>query len=226
MPLFPRHEPDLRSLIAYLVARAREKDITLTQTRLVKLLYLVDVERVASGRTPLTGLRWVFYHYGPYAPELPDTLERMEGHEVIAEGWQDSRLYRAAPGAPSGEDWVPGTRALVDTVIRRYAALDTNELLDLVYFHTAPMKDAVRGEALDMTRARTNPPPRTHPPLRAPALPDDARDRLRVWGEQRRREFVPVARDNQQPFFSDPTDEDIPFESTSGQLVVSPDADS
>jgi hypothetical protein len=61
MPLFRRNEPETRSLIAYLVARTRDKGVTLNQTKLVKLLYLVEVERIASGRDPLTGLDWVFY---------------------------------------------------------------------------------------------------------------------------------------------------------------------
>jgi len=225
MPLFQRHDPDLRALIAYVVARARERDVTLNQTKLVKLLYLIDVERVASGREALTGLRWVFYHYGPYALELPDTLKPMEGSEVIVSDWHDSKLYRAAPGAPSGDEWPSGTRSLIDAVIRRYASMDLNELLDLVYFHTAPMKGAVRGEPLDLTRARTEPPPRSKPPLPAPVLPDAARERLRAWNEQRRREFVALSGEERGSFFSDPSDETMPLESARGRLVVSPDAE-
>jgi hypothetical protein len=221
MPLFQRHEPDLRSLIAYLVARTREKDVTLNQTKLVKLLYLVDVARIASGRKALTGLRWLFYHYGPYALELPETLEPMEGTEVVVQGWNDSKLYRAAPDAPSGEEWPPGTRTLVDNMIRRYAALELNELLDIVYFHTAPMKDAKRGEPLDMQRARSEPPPRSHPPLAAPTLGSDAREHLRAWNERRSKDFASVPANEQRPIFSDPVDEDIALGSTHGRLVVS-----
>jgi hypothetical protein len=39
-------EPDTRELVAYIVA-ARERRMTLNRTRLVKLLYLVDVPRRA-----------------------------------------------------------------------------------------------------------------------------------------------------------------------------------
>jgi Protein of unknown function (DUF4065) len=225
MPLFERHDPDLRALIAYIVARSREREVTLNQTKLVKLLYLIDVERVASGRKALTGLRWVFYHYGPYALELPDTLKLMEGSEVIVDDWHDSKLYRAAPGASSGDEWPSGTRSLVDGVIRHYASLDLNELLDIVYFHTSPMKGAVRGEPLDLTRARTDPPPRSRPPLPPPLFPDAARLRLRSWNEQRRRKFIPLSDEERGSFFSDPSDEAMLLESTHGQLVVSPDTE-
>lgn len=223
MPLFQRHDPDLRALIAYVVACAQERGVTLNQTKLVKLLYLIDVERVASGRAALTGLRWIFYHYGPYALELPDTLKLMEGSEVIVSGWQDSKLYRSAPGAPSGDDWPPGTRRLVDGIVRRHASMDLNELLDLVYFHTSPMKGAVRGEPLDLTRARTDPPPRPRPPLAPPVLPDAARERLRSWNEERRRKFIPLSDDERGSFFSDPSDETMPLDSARGRLIVSPD---
>jgi hypothetical protein len=223
MPLFQRHDPDLRSLIAYLVAGALDKGVTLNQTKLVKLLYLIDVERAASGRSLLTGLRWVFYHYGPYALELPETLEPMEGREIVVDQWNDAKLYRAAPGAPSAEEWPPGTRRMVDDVIRRYASLELNELLDLVYFHTAPMRGAVRGEPLDMTRARTDPPKRPQPPLAAPSLPENARERLESWKERRRHAYVPLSSDELRPFFSDPVDEETPLDSTHGQIVVSQD---
>jgi hypothetical protein len=225
MPLFQRHDPDLRSLIAYVIARARDRDVTLNQTKLVKLLYLIDVERAASARPSLTGLRWVFFHYGPYALELPETLEKMEGSEVIVSQWNDAKLYRAAPGAPTGEDWPSGTRSLVDSVLRRYAELELNELLDFVYFHTAPMRGAVRGQTLDMTKARTNPSPRPQPPLAAPSLPDGARDRLETWRGQRSSSYVPLSSEEQRLFFSDPADEELPLDSTYGRLVVPQDTE-
>jgi hypothetical protein len=43
-------------------------------------------------------LDWVFFHYGPYALELVDTLEQMEGSELSVQPWHDSTLYRGAPG--------------------------------------------------------------------------------------------------------------------------------
>lgn len=130
MSLFRNTEPELSAIIAYIVARARDRQITLNRTRLVKLLYLLDVERIRSQREAITGLNWVFFHYGPYAFELIDTLEHMEGSELVAQTWHDSIMYPAAPGATDGEDWVVSTRRSVDTIISRYAELGTNELLD------------------------------------------------------------------------------------------------
>jgi len=45
-------------------------------TRLVKLLYLADLEwRRQHGGAPLAQLTWRFLHFGPYACELTDLLD-------------------------------------------------------------------------------------------------------------------------------------------------------
>ena len=225
MPLFPKHDPDLGALVAYLVARAVDRGVTLNQTKLVKLLYVIDVERVASGRPSLTGLRWIFFHYGPYALELPQALEPLEGTVLIVEGYKDARLYRAAPQAPDGEDWPPATRRQVDDVIRRFAALDLNELLDHVYFHTPPMRDAIRGEPLDMSRARSEPEPRGAPPLSSPVLPADAGERLADWRQRRGQHTRPVAADVGRAFLTDPEEESLRLGDGRGRLMITPDAE-
>jgi hypothetical protein len=65
MPWPERRPPTLEELILYVVGRSRDRGATLTRTKLVKLLYLIDVARAEGlGRT-LTGLQWRFLHYGP-----------------------------------------------------------------------------------------------------------------------------------------------------------------
>lgn len=204
MPLFRRVEPDPRSLIAYIVAKSRDRGITLTTTKLVKLLYIVDVERIRSRRDPLTGYEWVFFHYGPYAFELIDTLKDMEGYELIVEQWHDSRLFRAAPDAPDGNEWTVGTKALVDHVVADFAGLELNGLLDWVYFHTGPMQTAVRGQPLDMSLARDYSAPRRHPPLTAPTPSIDLAQRLPQWREDHAARLIPVDLDPPAEFLVDP----------------------
>lgn len=219
MPLIRRHEPDLRELIAYIVARSRERQVTLNRLRLVKLLYLVDVERVRTRRQPLTGLTWRFFHYGPYALELVATLDDMEGRELVAQGWNDSVLYRAAPEAPDGSDWVASTQSLVDNVIRRYAPLDTRELLDFVYFKTGPMRGAERGELLELSRGADDPPARPAQALAAPPRPTDVNDRLEAWRRRSRTALVPVTLDPPGSFLDDPK-EDLGVKGVTGHLNI------
>lgn len=221
MPLFRRIDPDVRALIAYIVARARGRDITLNRTKLVKLLYLIDVERVRSRRDPLTGLPWMFFHYGPYAYPLIDTLDSMEGSELVATKWHDSILYRAAPNAPAGDDWNAGTKVLIDRVVDRFAPLDLNELLDYVYFHTGPMVDAVRGQPLDLTRARDDPRERRRAPLQPPPRPADTEQRLARW-RPRNASLRSVPLDPPGRFLDHP-DDDLDGEGIRGELRISGD---
>jgi hypothetical protein len=195
MPPFRRADPDLRQLIAYIVARARAREITLNRTKLVKLLYLLDIERVKTGRDPITGLEWVFFHYGPYAFELIDTLKAMEGSQLVAQQWHTGILYRGAPGAPDGDEWPAGTKAAIDRVVDRFAELDLNELLDYVYFRTGPMQQGKRGDRLDMALAREDPPLRAPRPLEPPERPDDVDARLAAWRVGTARRLSPVTLD-------------------------------
>lgn len=160
-----------------------DRDATLTRTKLVKLLYLVDVESVATMARAPSGLRWVFFHYGPYAFELIDELEAMEGTELPVRSWHDSVLYMGAPNAPSGDEWPPTLKMRTDRVVDRWAAEETNRLLYHVYFETEPMRGAVRGQELDLSRARgvRHRPGR---PLDPPMRPADIEDRLRAWRQR------------------------------------------
>jgi hypothetical protein len=181
MPLFARTEPDLRSLIAYMHARAEDRGISLHRTKLVKLLYLVDLERARSRRAPLTGVEWVFSHHGPHAEAVIEAVQGIVDRELAMPTWKESRLRRGAPAAPDGEEWPASTKATVDRVMDAYAALTLEELLDHVYFHTSPMRGARRGEPLDLDRARADALPRRSVALAAPDPPGDVAARLARW---------------------------------------------
>lgn len=220
MPLFARHDPSLRELIAYLVARSLERDVTLTQTKLVKLLYLIDLRRLEQRRAPLTGLRWRFFHYGPYALELPETLEPMEGTEVIVKKRGEVALYIAAPGAPDGDDWERPARTLADDVVRRFAPMDLNELLDYVYFRTGPMRDAQRGDELDLSLPG---PPRSKPALKPPAASADLTEKVRAWRTERAAGPARVPVEPPVHDFDDPGD-DLDAVGLRGTLHIPEDA--
>lgn len=118
MPWPERRPPDLEELIQYVVGRSRDRGATLTRTKLVKLLYLIDVSRAEGlGRT-LTGLHWRFLHYGPYAPELGATLEKLEHRGAIFGGsFGDATLYRGATDVPDPEMWPASICMSVDRVV-------------------------------------------------------------------------------------------------------------
>lgn len=143
----------------------------------------------------------------------------MEGSELVAQQWHGTVLYRSAPDAPDGEDWVAGTRSLVDNVINRFAPLDLNELLDYVYFRTGPMAGAQRGQRLDMSRAGNDLTTRPSVPLRPPAPPADIEQRLSQWRARTAQHLGPVTLDPPGVFLDDP-DDDLAGEGVRGKLRV------
>jgi hypothetical protein len=128
------------------------------KTKLVKLLYLMDVENYRRRQETISGLEWCFYHYGPYAFEIDSALNELSfdipqesfttesGYKVIA--FRPERSLK-----PSLGKYVRSLSELrlVNRVIRDWGETDLNALLDHVYFYTEPMKHARRGELLDFS---------------------------------------------------------------------------
>ena len=176
----------LRNLITYLVTELSDAEISFGKTKLVKLLYLTDAAYYRSYRTQLTGLSWIFHHYGPYAFGIDAALKSLRfgvpqekadigaGREAIVfrpprhlqARMQPEALYEAKP--------------LIDRVLREWGRADLNELLDFVYFDTEPMANARRGEALDFSLIPEPAPRRSREKKwEAPALSAAAQEKLR-----------------------------------------------
>jgi hypothetical protein len=188
MNFYAPERPSVRELTAYIVARALGKEAILTRTKLVKLLYLVDLEQQRRAGSTLTNLSWVFYYYGPYSFELQEELTAMEGGVLATRSVRDRAdreqaiLYVHVSDPPDADRWQEIVRSRIDRVVDRWALEDLNLLLDFVYFHTEPMRTARRGEELDFSVVpRELTPARSAPPLSAPPRPPDADRRLAEW---------------------------------------------
>lgn len=123
-------------------------------TRLVKILYLADVEwRRRHRGEPLSNWNWLFWHFGPYA---------MEFNEVFGAQAQDVELVEFKTGKVAKflnfkteelrQREVPDEVSfLLRSVVEQWVGVDINYLLDYVYFETEPMEKAKRGEPLDFS---------------------------------------------------------------------------
>jgi len=120
-------------------------------TRLVKLMYLAEVEFYRRERRRLTNLDWQFYLYGPY----PASFESVLGDpEIETSEWKtgkiskqivrDEEIFMKAHADFSIETIIKG-------IVRDWNDADLNQLLDFVYFETEPMQKARRGEKLDFS---------------------------------------------------------------------------
>ena len=145
----------LRELIRYIVTKVLDQEGTLGTTRLVKLLYLIDVEYYHRHRKLLTDLKWAFYRYGPYAFEIPDVLRSLDldlpQDEVALAGGRVVHAFKPSYLPEVNIEALVSTadKMLIDGVIGKWALEDLNRLLSHVYFDTEPMQGASLGQTLD-----------------------------------------------------------------------------
>ncbi len=158
-----------RNLVTYVASELTDRGATGGKTKFVKLLYLVDVEHFRRFRRPLSGFNWLFYHYGPYAFEVDDTLGQLH-LDLPQETVTTKQGQRAFVFRPQGRlyprlepEELFRAKDLIDQVLVEWGAVELVPILNHVYFYTEPMKNAKRGQKLDFAtiarRTRSTPPP-------------------------------------------------------------------
>lgn len=146
----------IKRLILYIVDQLQDQGGMIGKTRIVKILYLVDVEHYRVYGRILTGLEWVFYHFGPYAYEI-DTITKEMGldlgeEEITTSAGHKGYTYRVQD-AQSIDDVVSfANKTMIDRNIEQWALEETKFLLDYVYTATEPMQSATFGHKLDFSR--------------------------------------------------------------------------
>jgi hypothetical protein len=157
-------KPQARDLVLAVLTRIGEVEGTANKTKLLKLLYLCDIEFFRATGETLTGFEWIFFLYGPWAPEYDDLLKQLEAEGAI-------RLQAWAAAGVEGErisasQHSPLERLITsaDVFFRARRQIDTwadravPRLLDYVYFETEPMQGAVKMQRLDFTKISKEPP--------------------------------------------------------------------
>ncbi len=140
------------ALIDLIYKHSRQNHMLLPQiTRLVKLMYLVELEYFRQKRERLTDLEWRFHLYGPYPVSFTSVLEEPE---IEVSEWKSGKTTRRIV---RDEEQFLRTAAdftletIVDRVVKDWGDADLNQLLDYVYFETEPMQNAKRGDILDFS---------------------------------------------------------------------------
>lgn len=156
-------------LCNYLLARAKREQYSMGRTKLVKLLYLIDLEYYRYNRKLLTGAKWIFYHYGPYSRELNAIIDETPGiifkdKEYIG-AEKDFIDYEVEWETSEFDGVEPEIRAITEKTRERWGSQDLATLLDYVYFDTEPMQGVQRNEPLRFDNVNTQ-------PKKIPPLPD------------------------------------------------------
>ncbi|GFP21824.1 hypothetical protein HKBW3S43_00532 [Candidatus Hakubella thermalkaliphila] len=152
----------VKPAVAFILERAKEERFSVGMVRLTKLLYLLDVEYFRAKREIYTGLDWIFYWYGPYAPRLEAILSNL-GIDIEERDLGEKTFKEIAPGFE--ERWAEGldvtARSILDELWREWGLETLSKLLDYVYFETEPMEAPIRGEKLDFGKVSPRQVPAT-----------------------------------------------------------------
>jgi hypothetical protein len=148
----------LAELVIAVVSYVTEHGGYVTKTKLLKLLYLFDVEFYRAHGKTFTGFQWKYFHLGPWTREFDPVLTQLivDGSltEQIAERPDfDTKFLRSTESrdlkTPFNNFRDEGIlKVLLDT----WGSSQTGEILDYVYFRTEPMEHGIRNEALDFSR--------------------------------------------------------------------------
>ena len=140
-------------LLGAIATYAHDKDSYLTKTKLLKLLYLFDLEHFRVHHRTYTAMSWKFFHLGPWAQEYDGLLANAVLSGVLREqptAKGNTSIYRPVEKVDLGSLKLPiKTGTILRGVLRRWVDVDINDILDYVYFKTEPMECGVRNEPLN-----------------------------------------------------------------------------
>lgn len=144
---------ELEKCIIYLVYKIPN----LTRTRIVKLLYLVDLESFKQLKHPLTSVIYKSHYYGPYSPEIMESVKRLFGFEITEEcvTTEDGNVcyvYKIGPNSRFTKDpsefFTDKEKLVIDQIISRFGNIPLKELLNYVYatpaFKSTPLGKPIK----------------------------------------------------------------------------------
>jgi hypothetical protein len=143
----------VRRLLLYIVDQLQDRESPISTIRLVKFLYLIDLEYYTRYHKILTGINWIKYHYGPYFFALPEAISStgldLETQEVETQHGK-GRILRVFEAQDISQVVPYSVKVMIDNILNKWADEDTPVLLDHVY-QTMPVKFGAHSQPLDFT---------------------------------------------------------------------------
>lgn len=142
-----------RRLLLYIVDQLQDMEAPISTIRLIKFLYLIDLEHYNQRYQTLTGIDWVKYKYGPYFFEWPSVVRStgldLESEEVITEHGRGV-TFRTVEEQDISDTVSFSVQVMIDRILKQWADEDTPILLEHVY-ETMPVKHGSDLQPLDFT---------------------------------------------------------------------------
>jgi hypothetical protein len=154
--------PKLKELVLAIVSLVTERGVKVSKTKLLKLLYLFDIEWYRTHQDTFTGFNWKFYLLGPWTDEYDPMLDKYDGNGLEREKTKDAygtefiktdETIRLRDLFQTRDE-----ERILEDMIRTWAKVPTEEILDYIYFRTEPMDEAIRDKPLDFGKVSTAPP--------------------------------------------------------------------
>lgn len=115
-------------------------------TRLIKLVYLVELEYYRCYQKRITGVDWIYYKFGPYVMNYPDYFQH--GLERLVDEDNNYHLIRLSYDTTDYCNKI--VSRIVERVVKEFGDCKLNDLLDYVYYNTEPMMAVQnRGDKID-----------------------------------------------------------------------------
>lgn len=151
---------ELATIITYTINKIQEHGSNPIKTLLMKLLYLLDVEFYRQFSKTVTGIQWVFYHYGPYSAQLDRLLNKLpdvEEKNFTSSSGRKGYTYSSESNIDTNEEefikiFGYPARNTLHRVLDKWAFEELWAVLDHVYFYTEPMQGAQRGQTLEFSK--------------------------------------------------------------------------
>lgn len=140
----------------------RLADNPITRTKIVKILYLADLKSFERLNKSVTDTQYIRYFYGPFSKSILDTLDSMEGQEIVETINMDGignryYTYKLNPNHKDEEEIkfdvndelnLKKREILTQTIIS-YVNKPTSEVLDTVY-SSAQFNDTEFGREINL----------------------------------------------------------------------------
>lgn len=140
-----------QEVVKYIVERASGR---VGRVRIMKYLYLADLEcRRYLGR-PISTFRYKLHRYGPFDRTLYDVLDTLREAQLIAEEqypWQGTVGYAYHNvSVPVVFSLTRAERHILDFVLQEFEKHDMDRLLEDTVYETPPVREAAPGSSLNM----------------------------------------------------------------------------
>jgi len=105
-----------------------------SRTKLVKLLYFIDLKAKQQLGRKITDIRYIYHYYGPYSPSIINAVHELEEDGRIIEEYDPFYgVYKYFIVSDAGVDLDPEEKKIIDEVLKQYGSKTAKELKELAY---------------------------------------------------------------------------------------------